>query len=67
MSYLHLATLLFGLQPAWPRTVPDGARGAADTVDKLRRSLEAAGVDFLPAREDAGEGVRLKAPPGPRR
>jgi predicted transcriptional regulator len=35
-------------------------RGAAETVWKLQTALEEAGVEFIPADEHKGPGVRLK-------
>ena len=35
-------------------------RGAAETLWKIQRALEAAGVEFIPADEAKGPGVRLK-------
>jgi hypothetical protein len=35
-------------------------RGAAETVWKLQTALEKAGVEFIPADEHKGPGVRLK-------
>ena len=35
-------------------------RGAAETLWKIEKSLEAAGVEFIPADEAKGPGVRLK-------
>jgi predicted transcriptional regulator len=35
-------------------------RGAADTFWKIQRTLEDAGVEFIPADEHKGPGVRLK-------
>lgn len=37
-------------------------RGTAQTIWKLQRALEQAGVRFIDADESAGLGVRLKAP-----
>jgi transcriptional regulator with XRE-family HTH domain len=39
-------------------------RGAATTLWKVQTALEEAGVEFLPANEEGGPGVRLK--PGKR-
>ena len=46
-----------------------GMRGAAETLWKIQKALEAAGIEFLPAEEGKGPGVRLKAAPrqSPRR
>ena len=38
-------------------------RGAADTLWKIQKALEAAGVEFIPEEGGRGPGVRLKAPP----
>ena len=35
-------------------------RGAADTLWKIQRALEAAGVEFIPEDDTKGAGVRLK-------
>ena len=35
-------------------------RGAAETVWKIQKALEAAGVEFIPEDETKGPGVRLK-------
>jgi len=35
-------------------------RGSADTVWKVQKALEHAGVQFITADESAGPGVRLK-------
>jgi len=35
-------------------------RGAAETLWKIQRALEAAGVEFIPADDTKGPGVRLK-------
>jgi len=35
-------------------------RGAAETLWKIQKALEAAGVEFIPADEAKGPGVRLK-------
>ena len=35
-------------------------RGAAETLWKLQTALEKAGVEFIPADEHKGPGVRLK-------
>jgi transcriptional regulator with XRE-family HTH domain len=37
-------------------------RGAAETLWKLQTALEKAGVEFIPADESKGSGVRLKHP-----
>jgi transcriptional regulator with XRE-family HTH domain len=42
-------------------------RGSADTVWKIQMALEHAGVEFIPADETKGPGVRLKQVPEPRR
>lgn len=36
-------------------------RGAAETLWKLQIALESAGVEFIPADEHKGPGVRLKS------
>ena len=35
-------------------------RGAAETMWKIQTALEAAGVEFIPADDTKGPGVRLK-------
>ena len=35
-------------------------RGAADTIWKIQRALESAGVEFIPEEAEKGPGVRLK-------
>ena len=40
-----------------------GMRGAAETLWKIQTALEAAGIEFIPAEEGKGPGVRLKAAP----
>jgi predicted transcriptional regulator len=35
-------------------------RGAADTLWKIQKALEAAGVEFIPEEDGKGAGVRLK-------
>jgi transcriptional regulator with XRE-family HTH domain len=35
-------------------------RGAAETVWKIQRALEAAGIEFIPAEAGRGAGVRFK-------
>ena len=35
-------------------------RGAATTLWKIQAALEAAGIEFLPAQEGSGLGVRLR-------
>ena len=37
-----------------------GLRGAAETVWKIQKALEAAGVEFIPEEGGNGPGVRLK-------
>jgi transcriptional regulator with XRE-family HTH domain len=37
-----------------------GLRGAAETVWKIEKALEAAGVEFIPEEGGRGAGVRLK-------
>jgi hypothetical protein len=37
-----------------------GIRGAADTISRIQDALESAGVEFIPADEQRGPGVRLK-------
>ena len=42
-------------------------RGAAETIWKIQRALEAAGIEFIPAEAGRGPGVRLKrADEGPK-
>jgi transcriptional regulator with XRE-family HTH domain len=38
-------------------------RGAVETLWKIQKALEAAGIEFIPAEEGRGPGVRLKAAP----
>jgi transcriptional regulator with XRE-family HTH domain len=42
-------------------------RGSADTFWKIQTALEKAGVEFIPADEMKGPGVRLKQVPEPPR
>ena len=35
-------------------------RGAAETLWKIQKALEAAGVEFIPEEDGKGAGVRLK-------
>ena len=37
-----------------------GVRGAAETVDKIQKALEKAGIEFIPAEGGKGPGVRLR-------
>jgi hypothetical protein len=37
-----------------------GLRGAAETVWKIQKALEAAGIEFIPEDAGRGPGVRLK-------
>lgn len=37
-------------------------RGTAQTLDRLQRTLEAAGVEFLEQSQNSGPGVRLRDP-----
>jgi transcriptional regulator with XRE-family HTH domain len=37
-----------------------GLRGTAETVWKIQKALEAAGVEFIPEEAGRGAGVRLK-------
>jgi predicted transcriptional regulator len=39
-------------------------RGTADTIRKIQKALEAAGVEFIPEEAGKGPGVRLKQPQG---
>jgi transcriptional regulator with XRE-family HTH domain len=39
-----------------------GVKGAAETVWKIQKALEAAGVEFIPEEGGSGAGVRLKKP-----
>ena len=38
-------------------------RGSVDTVWKIQKALEAAGIEFIPAEGGKGPGVRLKTAP----
>jgi hypothetical protein len=38
----------------------DEIRGSAETVWKIQTALEEAGIEFIPADETKGPGVRLK-------
>ena len=38
-------------------------RGSVDSVWKIQRALEAAGVEFISAEADKGPGVRLRRSP----
>jgi hypothetical protein len=40
-----------------------GIRGTAETLWRIQKALEAAGVEFIPPEEGKGPGVRLKAAP----
>jgi transcriptional regulator with XRE-family HTH domain len=35
-------------------------RGAAETLWKIQTALEKAGIEFIPAEEDRGPGLRLR-------
>ena len=37
-----------------------GIRGAAETIWKIQKALEAAGVEFIPEEAGKGAGVQLK-------
>ena len=37
-----------------------GVRGAAETIWKIQKALDAAGVEFIPEEAGKGPGVRLK-------
>ena len=37
-----------------------GVRGAAETIWKIKKALEAAGVEFIPEEAGRGPGVRLR-------
>jgi transcriptional regulator with XRE-family HTH domain len=37
-----------------------GVRGAAETLVKMQKALEEAGIEFIPAEEGKGPGVRLR-------
>ena len=49
-----ISTTLNGIEP--PGEIP----GSARTLWKLQTALEKAGVEFIPADEQKGPGVRLK-------
>ena len=38
-------------------------RGAAETLWKIQKALEAAGIEFIPAEGSKGPGVRLRQDP----
>jgi transcriptional regulator with XRE-family HTH domain len=38
----------------------DEVRGSADTLWKIQKALEAAGIEFIPEEDGKGAGVRLK-------
>lgn len=38
-------------------------RGSVDTVWKIQKALEAAGIEFIPAEGGKGPGLRLKTAP----
>ena len=40
--------------------VTDEIRGAAGTIWKIEQALEAAGIEFISARDGKGAGVRLR-------
>jgi len=40
-----------------------GVRGAAETIWKIQTALEQGGVEFIPADDTKGPGVRLKHRP----
>jgi len=42
-------------------------RGAAETIWKIQRALEAAGIEFIPEEGGRGGGVRLKQAKGSQR
>jgi len=44
-----------------------GVRGAAETLWKIQKALEAAGVEFIPEEGGRGPGVRLKQASNARR
>ena len=44
-----------------------GVRGAAETLWKIQKALEAAGVEFIPEEAGRGPGVRLKQASNARR
>ena len=53
-----------GLRAATIEDFEAGARSISnDAVERMRVALEAAGVAFLPAGRDGGEGVRLRSGP----
>jgi len=53
IASLHVATIR-RLEAA------TGVRGAAETLWKMQQALEAAGVEFIPAKGGRGPGVRLR-------
>ena len=52
IAELHVATIR-RLEAA------TGVRGAAETLFKVQKALEKAGIEFIPARAGKGPGVRL--------
>lgn len=50
--------------PTIQRIEASGAPGSAQTMDKLKDALEAAGIDFIP-ENGGGAGVRLREPRNP--
>ena len=52
---LEAASVEFG------RATMSGRLSTQGTVQKWRRALEAAGVEFIDSSEDKGPGVRLRA------
>lgn len=49
-----------GLRTVKRMELSEEVRGSAQTLWKLQSALEAAGVEFIPADDKKGPGVRLK-------
>jgi len=61
MSQRDLAALAsVGLATVKRIEVSPDIRGAAETLWKIQTALEDAGVEFIPADDEKGPGVRLK-------
>ena len=61
LSQRELAVLAgVGLATVQRLELTAGVRGAAETLWKIQTALEESGVEFIPADETKGPGVRLK-------